>query len=653
TAVSWEVEVPEGISAVTCRISAKSGDFSDGEESLLPVLTNRMLVTESMPLPVNGHQTKEFKFEKLLNSSASKTLKHHSYTLEFTPNPAWYAVQALPYLIEYPYECAEQVYSRFYANSLATHIANSDPSIKKVFDAWKNTKSSQPLLSNLEKNQELKSLILEETPWVLEAKDESERKRRIGLLFDLKHMAANLRSAKNKLEKLQSANGGWVWFKGMPEDRYMSQHIVAGFGHLNKLGVTEVDNDWKIRSMTQKGVSYLDREILKDYKYLKKHYTKEELKEKHISYIQIHYLYARSFFLDKYTVSSSLKEAYNYYLGQTEDYWLDESLYMKAMIALALQRNGKTDDAEKIMKSINEHSLQDEEMGVYWKDNTSGYYWYQAPVETQALLIEAYEEIGAEKEFIDQMRIWLLKQKQTQDWKTTKATAEAIYALLLSGTNWLVTESGVDVYVDNQLMDPKAMGNVDQEAGTGYFKVVWRDDEVKPSMGTIKLVKKDDGISWGAVYWQYFEQLDKITPHDTPLKLSKKLFIEKVTDHGVQMIPLESDVLEVGDKVIVRIELRTDRDMEYVHLKDMRASSFEPLNVLSGYKYQDGLGYYESTRDAATNFFIQYLKKGTYVFEYPLRVAHEGDFSNGITSVQSMYAPEFGAHSEGIRINVE
>lgn len=648
---SWEIAVPEGIQAVTFRIVAKAGKFSDGEENTVPVLSNRMLVTESLPLPIRGGESKTFEFTKLLNSASSNTLKHHKVTLEFTPNPVWYAVQALPYLIEYPYECTEQVFSRFYANSLASHIANSDPKIKRVFDSWKNIPNSEALLSNLEKNQELKAVMLEETPWVLDAMDESQRKRRVGLLFDLNHMANNIGSAIRKLERMQSANGGWVWFKGMEEDRYMTQHIVTGLAHLDHMGVSSIRNDGRIWNMVTKGVNYLDGAIRKDYEWIKKHYNKDEMEQNHLSYIQIQYLYARSYFINDFEISGRDKEAFNYFKGQAEKYWLDNSIYMQGMIALALNRYGNTEKANEIIASIKEHSLSSDEMGMYWRQ-LSGYYWYEAPIERQALLIEAFDEITGNQDDVNNMRVWLLKQKQTQDWKTTKATTEAIYALLLRGSSWLATESGVEIKVNNQKIEPEKMENVSVEPGTGYFKVNWSGSDIKPEMGKIEVKKTDEGVSWGAMYWQYFEQLDKITPHETPLKIKKDLFVERKTDSGKQLEMVDEKNLEVGDKIIVRIELRVDRDMEYVHMKDMRASGLEPINVLSTYKYQDGLGYYESTRDAATNFFFSYLSKGTYVFEYPLRVTHNGDFSNGITTIQCMYAPEFTSHSAGVRVEV-
>lgn len=650
--ISWKLTIPEGIEAITYKVLAKSDKFSDGEQKPLPVLTNRMLVTESLPLPLRGKETKKFKFKKLIDSEKSSSVRHHKLTLEFTSNPAWYAVQALPYLMEYPYECTEQTFSRFYANSIASHIANSNPKIKRVFDAWK-TKDAGALISNLEKNQELKAVLLEETPWVLNGNDESERKKRIALLFDLNKMGNELQRALKKIQKAQSANGGWPWFEGMPTNRYITQHIVTGMGHLDRLGIKSVRIDNKTWNMLKKAVDYLDTEIKKEYERLKTYYSEKELEQNHLSYTAIQYLYGRSYFTDL-PVPQHSKEAFDYYKGQAEKYWLSQNKYMQGMIALALFRYDSKEVPKDIVKSLKEHSTEHEEMGMYWVDNVAGWYWYQAPIEQQALMIEVFDEVANDLQSVNDMKIWLLKQKQTQDWKTTKATTEAIYALLMRGTDLLASDNLVEITMDNKTIDPRKMEDVKIEAGTGYFKTSWNKNEIKPSMGNITVKKKDAGVSWGALYWQYFEDLDKITPHETPLKLKKQLFIERLSERGKVIEPVSDKAkLKIGDKVIARIELRVDRRMEYIHMKDMRASGFEPINVISRYKYQDGLGYYESTKDASTNFFMEALPKGTYVFEYPLRVSHEGNFSNGITTIQCMYAPEFTSHSEGVRVDVE
>jgi uncharacterized protein YfaS (alpha-2-macroglobulin family) len=652
--VNFIIDVPyQYNSALVYRFVAKAGDNGDGEEASMPVLTNSMLVTETIPLNMRGNGSKSFGMDKLINAGASETLQHHALTVEFTTNPSWYAVQALPYLMEYPYDCAEQTFNRYYANALATSIANASPKLKEVFEKWKTTDTAA-LLSNLQKNQELKAVLLEETPWVLEAKNEAQQKRNIALLFDMLRMSRELGTAFEKLKQLQGPNGGFTWFKGGPDDRYMTQYIITGIGHLKKLNALSKAQqaDWKV--VLDKAIPYLDARLKEDYDYLVR--KKIKLTQNNLSYIQIQYGYMRSFFPD-YGVAGNSFDAVNYYRKQTQQYWLPQSRYMQAMIAVSLHRSGDKQNAHSIMRSLQENSITNEEMGMYWKENTGGYYWHQAPVETQSLLIEAFSEITNNTKTVDDLKTWLLKQKQTQNWKTTKATADACYALLLQGSNWLSNTPTVEIKLGDKSVSSTTAA---AEAGTGYFKKRFESNFVNNQMGNINVTVSNSSptggaaSSWGAVYWQYFEHLDKITFAATPLKLEKKLFVEKNTDKGPVLQPVnEGGFMKIGDKIKVRIELRVDRDMEYVHMKDMRASSLEPVNVLSGYKWQGGLGYYESTKDASTNFFFSWLPKGTYVFEYPLFVTHAGDFSNGITSIQCMYAPEFSAHSEGVRIRVE
>ncbi|WP_430411989.1 alpha-2-macroglobulin family protein [Kordia sp.] len=648
TQVSWTLYIPENIQAVQYTITAKAGAFSDGEQGALPVLSNRMLVTETLPMWIRSNETKTFTLDKLATNNSS-TLQHHKLSLEVTSNPAWYAVQALPYLMEYPYECAEQTFSRYYANALASHIANSNPRIQAVFNQWK---SSDALLSNLEKNQELKSLLIQETPWVRDAQSESEQKKRIALLFDLNRMKNEQSNISNKLEQMQYASGGFPWFKGGRANRFITQHIIAGYGHLDKLGV-DIYASNKTSSIIEKAITYLDTEFVKEYEDIRKYNKKEDLSKDHLSYSQLHYLYMRSFF-PQFEKSKEVLDISDYYKGQITKYWLKRSLYAKGLMALVSHRMDNPKTAKTILRSLEENSITSDELGMYWKANTASWYWYQAPIETQALMIEVFSEMSSDVATIDNLKIWLLKNKQTNRWSTTKATSDAVYALLLQGSDWLSVTDMVDVTIGNQTISPTTLENVKVEAGTGYFKTSWNGNEVTPEMAKVTLTKKGDGIAWGGLYWQYFEDLDKITTAETSLKLKKKLFKRTYGDAGEVITAIDENTkLEVGDLVRVRIELRNDRVMEFVHMKDMRAAGLEPINVLSHYKWQDGLGYYESTKDASTNFFFDYLPKGVFVFEYDLRVNNTGEFSNGITTIQSMYAPEFSSHSEGVRVKVD
>jgi Bacterial Alpha-2-macroglobulin MG10 domain/Alpha-2-macroglobulin family/MG2 domain len=657
TTVDWEIIVPENIQAVVYKITATADNFSDGEENTLPVLSNRMLITETMPLPVKGKSTKSFTLEKLKNSVSGGTLSNHQLTLEFTANPAWYAVQALPYMMENPYDCSEQIFSRFYANSLATNLINTKPIIKKVFDGWKLS-SPGAFLSNLEKNQELKSTIITETPWLLDAKNESESKKRIALFFDLNKMTNELQLALQKLEENQYPNGSFPWFKGMYENRYITQYIVEGMGHLDHLKVKNIRADERVWNMVLKAIDYCDNQLVKDLKEIKKD-SKNYKTENHLSVHHIQYLYARSFFKDV-SLNIDAQEAVNYFTNQGTKYWLSQNLYMQAMLSIAINRSNNATAALDIIKSLKERAIVKEELGMYWKEFNAGYYWQEAPIEQQAMMIEAFDEVTKDAVAVNELKVWLLKQKQTQNWKTTKATAQACYALLLKGNDWLEEVANPNITIGDQKIvfsngvDNKKEKHVQSEAGTGYFKTKWNANEIENNMANITIESKSESIAFGALYWQYFEQLDKITPATTPLKLVKKLYKEVITDAGLQLVMIENNTpLKPGDKIKVRIELIVDRNMEYIHLKDMRASGLEPITTISQTKYQNGVSYYETMKDASANFFFDYLPRGTYVFEYPLYVNVKGNFSNGITTAQCMYAPEFSAHSEGVRINIK
>jgi hypothetical protein len=666
--VTWKLKVPVGLDAIQYKVVAKAGNFSDGEQNAMPILSNRILVTETLPMSIRAGETKTFNLNKL-ESNSSPTLQQHQLTLEVTSNPAWYAVQALPYLMEFPHECSEQTFARYFANTLGTYVANSNPKIKEVFDKWA---SSNALISNLEKNQELKSTIIEETPWVRDAQSESEQKKRIAFLFEINKMKEQNQSTLNKLQQLQLEDGGFTWFAGgRHSSRYITQHIVSGFGHLQSLKAVN-KNDPFMPTLT-KAIDFLDDELLRDYELVTSRansirmrakstqegakLAQEYLDQQQLSNEQIHYLYARSFF-PEIRVPEKMNAAIEYYRNQSAQYWKSFALYLKGMIALIQYRNHNVALANDIMKPLKENSIVSKEMGMYWKENKAGWYWNEAPAETQSLLIEAFAEIELngvsamdKKKIIDDLMVWLLKNKQTNQWETTKATTEAIYALLLNGTEWLTVNDQVDIAVGGKKVVPPAQS---VEAGTGYFKTVWKEKMITPEMSKVKLTKKGDGIAWAGLYWQYFEDLDKITAVETPLKLSKQVFVVNRTDKGELLSEVkENTPIAIGSLLRVRIELKTDRDMEFLHMKDMRAAGLEPVDVLSEYKWMESFGYYQSIRDASTSFFFDELPKGVYVFEYDLRVSNKGNFSNGIATIQSMYAPEFSSHSEGIRIKTE
>jgi uncharacterized protein YfaS (alpha-2-macroglobulin family) len=552
--------------------------------------------------------------------------------------PAWYAVMALPYLMEYPHECAEQTFNRLYANSLARHIGNSDPKIRRIFDLWKGTPA---LDSPLEKNQDLKAVLLDETPWVRQAIKEGQARKNVGILFDENRLNEETARLLRKMAEMQHADGSWPWFPGGPGNDYITLYITTGYGRMRHLGV-KIDTAPAVKSIQR-----LDGWVTEMHQRILRHGKPDE---NHLSPTIALYLYGRSFFLQDAPVAPPHRAAVDYWLGQAKKYWLQlANRQSQAHLAIGLKRFNDKETPRAIMASIKERSVSNEEMGMFWRDLELSYSWFRAPIETQAMMIEAFDEVANDAQAVEDCKVWLLKQKQTQDWKTTKATADAIYALLLRGDNLLKSDALVQVNIGNQVIQPTKV-----EAGTGFYEQKFLRDEVKASMSAITLKKTDPGVAWGSVHWQYLEDISKVTPHEgTPLKVEKKLFRKTLTKAGPQLNPFGKDPLSVGDEVVVRIVLRTDRDMEYVHLKDHRGSGTEPVNVLSRYRYQDGLGYYESTKDTASHFFIDYLPKGTYVFEYPVRVQHKGKYPTGFANIQCMYAPEFNSHSENIDLEVK
>jgi TonB-dependent SusC/RagA subfamily outer membrane receptor len=648
TTASWKITIPEGLQGVQYKIVAKSGNFSDGEENILPVLTNNMLVTESIPVWVRENSTKEYLFENL-KTNTSSTLRNHQFTFEYTSNPAWIAIQSLPYLMEYEHECAEQTFARFYSNALATEIICDNPKIAAVFEEWRK---HGKLNSKLEENEELKSIILAETPWLNDMQNEEEKKKNLALLFDLEKMKISQEATFDKLKQKQKSSGGFVWFDGGNENEYITRHILAGLGHLAKLSKNNVS---QIDEIAKTGIPFLDQKFLEDHQIRTRNLKKGDKFMWLNPYSDLHYLYARSLYLEKYPLSDTLKNATKLFLDTAKKEWLSYALYEKGLAALTLNRFGEKETAKKIIESLKETSSNNEDWGMYWIANKSGWYWYQAPIETQALLIEAFAEVTNDTKSVDAMKVWLLKNKQTKNWPTTKSTTEAIYALLMQGTDWLSVKDNTVIKIGDEKIVTKKLAESEKEAATGYIKMNWKTEEVKKEMASISIQNKSNVPGFGGVYWQYFEDLDKIKSNSgAVLSVAKELYLKTSTINGNELHKITSkNKLKTGDLVTVRLIISAKEDMEFVHLKDMRASCFEPVNVLSEYQYKDQLGYYMSTKDAATHFFFDQINKGTYILEYDIRVNNSGEFSNGITSIQSMYAPEFASHTKGIRLRVE
>lgn len=661
--VSWRVIVPAGIDAITWRVTASAGDFSDGEESMLPVLPNSTLVTETLPVTIRGSGSRSFTLKNLaaLAKKPSPTLKNRKLTFEFAENPVWYAVQALPLLMEYPHECAEQLFNRFAANAIAGRIVKAQPKIGAAIHRWAEGGS---LVSPLEKNESLKSVMLNETPWAAEGKSETERKQRIARLLDENSMNSERQNALRKLRELQQPSGGFSWFAGMQENPAITQYILSGIAHLLALDAAKGEYT-DLMELARSAMRYADSRATENYYQLKtrKGFNPDKLSYYNFSTAQ--YLYARSFFYN-FPTEKRTDSALEFYQKQAAQFWQKQDLQTQAMTAIALwqeaqyeisprnlqQNSPNRAVAKRIIASLRERAVRSEELGMYWVQ-PAGWEWQNAPIETQALLIEAFELIGGAESDVEDMRYWLIRSKQTHDWRTTKATAEACYALLLRGKNMLENTGNVTASVGGKAVEPES-----HEAGTGYYSVSWTGAEITPAMANVTLNRTGEGASYGGLYWQYMERTDNIREQKSAISVERSTTIRQPRE-GWEFLSRFGGRAYVGARLTVRIIIRTDREMEYVHLKDSRASGFEPAVQTSGYEWgggigrEGGIGYYRSPSDASVSFFIERLPRGTTIIEYDLIAAHEGAFSNGIATVQSLYAPEFGAHTAGGRMTVE
>ena len=636
-AVSWTISIPEGLQGLQYKIIAKSGNFSDGEENILPVLSNSILVTENIPLWVREKSKKEVVFENLKNND-SKTLRNHLFTLEYTSNPVWMAIQSLPYLMEYEHECAEQTFSRYYANFIAKQIIESNPKVASVLESWKNQGKTK---SKLEINEELKSILLAETPWFFDA-DEDAKNKQLAVLFDLNKLKESSDATFKKLEDKMMPSGGFPWFNGGNESRYITQHILAGLGHLDKL-FSNSDNNFD--NITKKAIPYLDVKFIESKRLNK-------LSSPSYNPTDIHYLYTRSFYLKQYPISKQIDSIIKVDLADLKKKWLDYSLYQKGMMALVMHRFNEKEFAKKIITHLKETSATNENDGMYWIDNRNGYYWYESKIETQALIIEAFAEIENDTKSIDAMKVWLIRNKQIKNWNTTKSTSEAIYALLLQGTDWTTVKDNTKFKIGSEKILSQKLTTKDKEAETGYIKMNWNASEISKEMATISVDNKSEVPGYGGVYWQYFENLEKIkSDNKGETQIQKEIFKNVTTKAGTELVPITKETLKVGDLITIRLTIKTEVDLEYVHLKDLRASCFEPVNVISKYIW-DGASYYMSTKDVATHFFFDSIKQGTYIIDYEVRITNSGSFNNGIATLQSMYAPEFSSHSKSEKVKI-
>ena len=645
--VSFMFTVSDKYEILGCRMIADSGTFSDGEQQLLPVLSNKEHLVETLPMPVRGEETRTFSLDSLFNHH-SKTATDRKLTIEFTGNPAWYAIQALPSLSLPENNNAISWATAYYANTLASYIMNSQPRIKAVFDSWKlqgGTKDT--FLSNLQKNQEVKNILLSESPWVLEAQTEEQQKERIATLFDLNNIRSNNIAALTRLQELQNSSGAWSWYKGMTGSRYVTTYIAELNARLAMM--TGEQPSGTALALQKNAFTYLHQEALKEYKEILKA-QKDGVKFTGVSGSILQYLYLIA--LSGEQVPASNKAAYTYYLSKIGEMLPTASMDTKAIAAIILDKAGRKKEAQEFIASLKEHLTKTDEQGMFFAFNENPYTWGGMKMQAHVDVMEALELTGGNNDTVEEMKLWLLKQKQTQQWNSPVATADAVYALLMKGVNLLDNQGDVRIVIAKEVLETVSPSKT-TVPGLGYIKRSFTQKNVVDAR-KIEVEKRNPGIAWGAVYAEYESPVKDVRQQGGELNVQKQLYVECMVNNAPQLQPItEKTVLQVGDKVVSRLSIRTDRPMDFVQLKDQRGACFEPIGSVSGYNWSNGIGYYVDIKDASTNFFFDHLGKGVYVLEHSYRISRAGTYETGLATMQCAYAPEYASHSASMTIIIK
>ena len=638
--VQFDVIVPEGGTVATYKFVAKAARHSDGEQGPLPLLTNRQAVTQSVSMYMNGKGTKQY----TMRLPTSSTAQPVSFTVEYTGNPIWLAIQSLPFMKECSNPSNIYLFNSYYVNTIGKTIAEQFPQLKHCAD--NATEEDSPLM----RNADIKQTLLDETPWLRSGASEEEQLKNIARFYDNEELQRLSSESFKKLQKEQRADGGWSWMPGgRYSSTYVTQHILKGFGTMARQ-ISRGNT-----SMQNRALAYVDKEAYKDYlewqKYLKKHPNSQ------CKPIMLDYLYTRSYYA-KQSFAGNTKQAFDFFYGNAKQrYDSYTSLYDQALLALVFQRNGDVKLAREMVERIRQKALYSDEMGMYWRDNQAGWFYYQRPVETQALLIETFREVTPQDTHsVAQMQQWLLKQKQTTRWSSDIATLRAIQALMPTKVGEK-SDFGRSTASDRIVVQGKTM--VDTlavpKANAGYMRHTYRSDSLAQMSGSrsisTTIVRDNKGISWGALYYQYTEQMDKVPASQTGITLARTLY--KVEADGSLTELKEGRGVSVGDRLRVRLHVQCDRNMEYVELKEFRAACLEPVSTASGWAWTSGLSYYVAINNSHNAVYIDRLDKGKYIIDADYYVTNPGSFTLAPSVLQCLYAPEFRATSRGQRIIVK
>ena len=609
---------------LVCRIFAEGKDFSDGEQHYLPILPDAELVTNTVPFTQHEPGVKTIDLKQLFPDGG----RDEKLTVEYTNNPAWLTIQALPYINNAREDNAISLATAYYANSISAYLMQQSSRIRSVFEQWKREAGQESLKSSLEKNQELKYIVLDETPWVADADRESDQKQMLANYFDSSTLANNLSTTLEKLRKLQSTeDGSWCWWPGMNYGSFSVTATVAEtLVRLDKMTGKQKDT----RKMLDAAMKFLGNRVVEEYEEIKKNEDKGATPYVFVNNA-VHYLYINA--LDGRQLSPKESEAADYLLESLKKNNTALHLYYKALMAVVLAKRGETTLAEEYIKSLDEYTVETEEMGRYYDSPRTGYSWFDYGIPTQVAAIEAMTLVNAQgyAASIDGMKRWLLMQKRVQGWDTPYNNVNAVYAFLNGNMAALESKAETTLAIDGkQLETPQAT------AGLGYVKMAEEYEGGK----TLTVNKLSKGTSWGAIYGQSVCKTSSIESQSAAFRITREI--------------LDADgkpakALKVGDRVTVRITIQADRDYDYVQVKDKRAACMEPVRQLSGYRS----GYYCAPKDNATNYYFDRMSKGKHIIETEYYIDRTGRYETGTCTAQCAYAPEYSARAASVSLEIK
>ena len=641
--IDFPFQVSGDQSMLICRYAALTDEFSDGEQQYLPVLSDLQKTVSTVPFMINDGQTHTFPLDSLhYNPNAT----HSLLTVEYTGNPAWTAISALPSTVNYQTKCATQLAINYNALTLMRQIIKRNPQLTDAISQWQQQDSVPTYFAQLQKNPELKIVALQNTPWVGDA--DHERSRLDNLMQDDQTLTLKQASMLHKLKEMQTYEGGWQWFPGMPASTWLTIDIAEMLSNTRALCPDATD---EIDELLAPALRFLDTEAAEEVTYIKKYKTK------YVPTLWMRYLYAKSLYSADFAKSKTVK----YLVKRLQKSSRSYDLYNKAMAAVILQRAARTKQADLTLKSLMEYTVSTPEMGRYFDSRRAPNFWSMYKVPTQVAAIDALQLIHPDdKQALQEMRLWLLQSKHTQMWDEPLAATRAISCLLSDGMLAAPTAlpSQLDLNLTTQEVIPvQEYASIEPFVQAGYIKATFTDSllAATPQSLTVRqsAATVEQPLSYGAAYLQSWLPAIETPAAGSELRLTCQYYKE-TADGWMLLTNGQSPVingLSKGDRIMVRYDIDASRDFDFVALRDGRPACLEPTSTASGYEWRQGC--YRSVEDDGTIWYFDSLSKGHHVIEETYDVDRIGRFTSACPQVQCQYAPEFSARATAITLAIE